>query len=310
MQFVRHCSEPEIKSEIKCAASSGKILVAGFANGTIRTWSLNSVIAVQPKNQNRAYEDTIYTSQGQEILCKHMLRNGIVCTHAAYHLSRYCKHHCCSKVGCSEDKSSQDQYCINCQAKYVSIYRELGKFKKLEYHRGQKTDIIISYRTSIVEENDDGYGLLLCNALAWELKKANYTPFHGHMVHPGEPWQEIWYGEMPMAKVAIVMFCPSFFKSKACVRELKKICGQSKLQDRVIPIFVGQLDLTANFLGETVEQIKEANYIRASIDGNCLPDPRFGLFQDNWSTNVKDLIKCIAEFKASWCVTSSYIMKV
>jgi hypothetical protein len=48
---------------------------------------------------------------------------------------------------------------------------------------------------------------------------------------------------MPEAKVAVVMFSENFFKSEACVEELTKICEQPKLSTRVIPVFVGNINL-------------------------------------------------------------------
>ena len=115
----------------------------------------------------------------------------------------------------------------------------------------------------------------------------------------GQNWQKIWYSEMPGAKVAIVIFSPAFFKSDACVRELSKICETPDLNDRIIPIYIGPMDLASDFLGSTKKKIKEARFIRATISGNCLPDPRYGFFQDNWPTNVKELLRRTAQFMAA-----------
>lgn len=54
---------------------------------------------------------------------------------------------------------------------------------------------------------------------------------------------------MPFAKVAIVLLSSSFFQSDACVRELCKICEQPKLNDRIIPVYVGSVDIGSDFLG-------------------------------------------------------------
>lgn len=115
-----------------------------------------------------------------------------------------------------------------------------------------------------------------------------------------------------MAKVAIVMFSPAFFKSDACVRELSKICETRGLQDRIIPIYIGPMDIEKNFLGSKKKQIKEANFIRATISGNCLPDPRYGFFQENWDENVEKLLRRVAQFNASYSkyVLSSSIVTV
>jgi hypothetical protein len=102
---------------------------------------------------------------------------------------------------------------------------------------------------------------------------------------------------MPFAKVAIVMFSPTFFKSEACVEELIKICTRSKLSRNIIPVYVGRvaMDDDSHFLGTAVEDMMNANLIRTKIDGNCIPPPDEGLFQDNWDANVAALIKRVGE---------------
>ena len=49
---------------------------------------------------------------------------------------------------------------------------------------------------------------------------------------------------MPLAKVAIVMFSPAFFKSKACVQELIKICTEDDLSRCIIPVYVHHMAFT------------------------------------------------------------------
>jgi hypothetical protein len=153
-----------------------------------------------------------------------------------------------------------------------------------------------SYRSDLEEGTGDGEGLILCEGVAQAIKKAGHEPFHGRMVKGGANWQRTWYGVMPEAKVAIVMFSENFFKSKACVEELTKICEESELSTRVIPVFVGHVNLQSNFLGtETKQQKRDANFIRTKINGNCIPPPDMGLFQDNWDANIKALITRINE---------------
>jgi hypothetical protein len=181
----------------------------------------------------------------------------------------------------------------------VSLLADLGKQPKLVYDADQDTDVIISYRTDLEHGAGDGVGLRLCEGVARVLSDAGHTPFHGHMVPAGNNWQKIWFSEMPMATVAIVMFSPAFFQSDACVRQLSKICEKRGLQDRIIPIFIGPVDIESNFLGTKKSQIKEARFIRATISGNSLPDPRYGLFQDNWSANTTELLRRVEEFKST-----------
>jgi hypothetical protein len=100
---------------------------------------------------------------------------------------------------------------------------------------------------------------------------------------------------MPKAKVAIVMFSPKFFKSKACVMELSKMLEQDALVEHIIPVFVGVVDLQSDFLGTSPAEMDEATWIRTMVSGNCIPPPDEGLFQDNWDTNVKRLINRVKE---------------
>jgi hypothetical protein len=107
------------------------------------------------------------------------------------------------------------------------------------------------------------------------------------------------FSVMPEAKVAVVMFSEEFFKSESCVKELSKILEQtSGLAERVIPVFVGSVDMSAGFLGEKKSQRREAAFIRTMVSGNCIPPPDMGLFQDNWDANVALLIQRAKELIA------------
>jgi hypothetical protein len=61
--------------------------------------------------------------------------------------------------------------------------------------------------------------------------------------------------------------------------------------------FVGRVAMGKRdmFLGESVDDMMNANLIRTKIDGNCIPPPDMGLFQDNWDANVAALIKRVGE---------------
>ena len=97
------------------------------------------------------------------------------------------------------------------------------------------------------------------------------------------------------AKVAVVMFSAPFFKSEACTEELIKICEKGGLSKRVIPVFVGPLDLSSDFLGSKKSQRRDAGFIRTKISGNCIPPPDMGLFQDAWDANLATLVGRVKE---------------
>lgn len=106
---------------------------------------------------------------------------------------------------------------------------------------------------------------------------------------------------MPDAKVAIAMFSAEFFTSEACVDELVKICTERDLSKRIIPVFVGSVGLgkSDDFLGTSKRDRMNANLIRTKINGNCIPPPDMGLFQDNWEANVAVLIERVREMMAA-----------
>ena len=97
------------------------------------------------------------------------------------------------------------------------------------------------------------------------------------------------------AQVAVVMFSSMFFKSKACTDELIAICEKDGLNRRVIPVFVGPMDMSSDFLGTEKKKKRDAAFIRTKISGNCIPPPDMGLFQDNWDANIEALIARIKE---------------
>jgi hypothetical protein len=50
-----------------------------------------------------------------------------------------------------------------------------------------------------------------------------------------------------------------------------------------------------DFLGTSKQDKRTANLIRTKIDGNCIPPPDMGLFQDKWDANVATLVKRVGE---------------
>lgn len=177
------------------------------------------------------------------------------------------------------------------------LYRKFQALSTLVWDEDDEIDAIISYRTILNEGDTEDKGLWLCEALAQELKKSGLRPFHGRMVKGGDNWQEVWFGNMPDAKVAIVMFSPAFFASEACVEELKAILKEPDVSKCVIPVFVAPVSMGKkdDFLESDKKLKKTANFIRSKIDGNCIPPPDKGLFQQNWDTNVALLIQRVHE---------------
>eukprot|EP00039_Didymoeca_costata_P031973 m.36508 g.36508 ORF g.36508 m.36508 type:complete len:555 (+) comp9129_c0_seq2:144-1808(+) len=178
-----------------------------------------------------------------------------------------------------------------------ALIKRLDAMPKLAYNEDTEYDIVITYRTDV--EKGDGLGMKLCEALAAELSSAGHTPFHGRMVPGGDNWQQIWFGEMGLSKVAIVMFSELYFQSDACTKEIIKICQHPKLSECVIPVFVGKFDINSDFLGSSKPQRRDAAFIRTIISGNCVPPPDKGLFQDNWDDNVALLKERVNQLKST-----------
>jgi hypothetical protein len=48
-----------------------------------------------------------------------------------------------------------------------------------------------------------------------------------------------------------------------------------------------------NFLGESVDQVDQAGFIKLKLNMNCLPPPHEPLFQDNFERNAVELVQLI-----------------
>ena len=112
----------------------------------------------------------------------------------------------------------------------------------------------------------------------------------------GENWETAWFGTMPEAKVAVMMWSPEFFQSKPCVRELVALIQQHK---PIIPVMVttmGDAMKGNEFLGEDVTSKKTANFIKTTIgQQNWLPPPDQGVFQTNFKINSLTLVQRVKE---------------
>ena len=99
---------------------------------------------------------------------------------------------------------------------------------------------------------------------------------------------------LPECKVLGVMLSKSYFKSSACVRELKEACTIGK---PMVPIYLEDVDISGYFLGETDEQKMAANFIRPFISGNCIPPPDQGFFQgkgaEDFERNMDTLVETV-----------------
>ena len=60
---------------------------------------------------------------------------------------------------------------------------------------------------------------------------------------------------------------------------------------KIIPVCLEPIKMGKGFLGSTKEERRQASFIRAKLDGNYLPPPDLGVFQDNWAGNVQELIR-------------------
>jgi hypothetical protein len=135
---------------------------------------------------------------------------------------------------------------------------------------------IISYRTA----SDGGKGDLHMWAIANCLEAHEITCYCGLMVRT-ENWQEEWYGKMYQAKFAIIMTSDKYWeRGSPCTAEVTAIL------QRGIPIFSLRIDdschtcMRGNFLGDSVEQITKAGFLKAKLGSlNCFPPPHKPLFQ-------------------------------
>merc|ERR1711935_169068 len=119
--------------------------------------------------------------------------------------------------------------------------------------------------------------------------------FNGYQVPSGENWMTVYFGMIPECKVLVAMMSKSYFKSEACLEELRAAIEQQK---PVIPVFLEAVDTTGHFLGETRDQVMLANLIRVKVlSKNCVPPPDQGFFPgdsvNDFKRNASTLAKAI-----------------
>ena len=156
---------------------------------------------------------------------------------------------------------------------------------------------LLSYASNSISE---GLGKSYMWALSNVLKDSGITSFNGYMVKAGQNWQLEWYGVLPQSKVVIVMLSREFFKSGACVKELITALSQDKY---VIPLFLEDVPLKGNFLGESVTAQKEAAFIKLKgLSANCIPPPDQGHFPGQGAAdflrNAQTLVERIQQITA------------
>eukprot|EP01050_Picozoa_sp_SAG11_P019862 SAG11_NODE_3234_length_2594_cov_1.802405_1_plen_248_part_00 len=111
----------------------------------------------------------------------------------------------------------------------------------------------------------------------------------------GDNWKEQWFGKLNTAKFAIVMLSDDYWKSGPCTAEVRAILRKG------IKVFIVRVDDTChsctrgNFLGESVDQITQAGFIKQMLHMNCMPPPHEPLFQEpaNFGANAADLAEQI-----------------
>lgn len=160
--------------------------------------------------------------------------------------------------------------------------------------------LITSYATKAA----GGFGLDYTWALSNMYKTAGIPEFQGRMVMGAENWQEQWYGILGIpdgVEAAVVHLSVEYFRSEACVEELRAICKKFK-SDRIIPVIVGEgfsmakmqeLVMQCDFLGKPFQRQKIAGLFHSKIDGNWFPTPDKGVFQDDWKANTQTLMRKI-----------------
>ena len=130
-------------------------------------------------------------------------------------------------------------------------------------------------------------------AIANVILKNGISSFNGYMVEPGQDWQVEWYGNLPEAKVAILIMSPEYFDSIPCREECTALV---KLKGKVVPLPLqfGMPKMSGRFLGTEREQIKIGNLIKQRIN-NHLPPPDQGPFDRNFEGNAKDLVTMVKQ---------------
>jgi hypothetical protein len=149
-------------------------------------------------------------------------------------------------------------------------------------------EVILSYTTA----SRGGKGKKDMWAIANVLRKNGITSFNGYQVKSGDHWQDQWYGNMPEAKVCILILSPEYFDSGPCRDECSAVLKQKSVFP--LPVQFGMPDMSGHFLGETSEQVRMANLLNQRI-GNVLPPPDKGVFSDNFEQHAETLVRRVRE---------------
>jgi hypothetical protein len=147
---------------------------------------------------------------------------------------------------------------------------------------------------SYASASDGGKGIDHMWAIGNALRLHGISTYCGLMVRT-KNWQQKWFGKLNKAKFAIVMLSDAYWKSGPCIEEVTKIL------EKGIQVFIVRVDRTChsctrgNFLGESVDQIDQAGFIKLKLNMNCLPPPHEPLFQEpaNFGANAAELAEQI-----------------
>lgn len=143
-----------------------------------------------------------------------------------------------------------------------------------------------------LEVEPTGLGKLWVLALARELKELGIDTLNGYQIPAGTNWLTRYLGEIPECKVVVAMLSKTYFRSEACLDELRAAIEQKK---PVIPIFLEGVNTEGHFLGESKQQIVDANTIRIKVlSKNCVPPPGQGFFPGGGAAHFKRNAKQLA----------------
>mmetsp|Transcript_25616 Transcript_25616/g.67136 ORF Transcript_25616/g.67136 Transcript_25616/m.67136 type:complete len:393 (+) Transcript_25616:1536-2714(+) len=225
------------------------------------------------------------------ITCRYEKAGSLVCTKKVKGTSSgLCEVHLCPQC-MANMKSSKERLCPTCGKLGGQACVLPEPFKALNTQTFPKEcewpTVIMSYATNSLQEEwgNGGYGKLVLLALVNELKLHGITTFNGYQVSGGKNWQAEFFGVLPESKVVVAMISKRYWRSTACIAELKAALLHKK---PVIPLYLEEAPRKGHFLGESVEQIKDANLINTFMDRNCVPPLDQGFFMGK---NASDFAK-------------------
>eukprot|EP00039_Didymoeca_costata_P006790 m.93239 g.93239 ORF g.93239 m.93239 type:complete len:178 (+) comp13393_c0_seq1:163-696(+) len=135
-------------------------------------------------------------------------------------------------------------------------------------------------------------------ATARELKfEHQIESFNGYQVEGGEDWQQRWFGVLgdPDCKIVVAMLSRAYFKSPACIEEIKKAVSEKKY---TIPVYLEDIAdiIDTHFLGTDINARMDAGYLRVNVlRQNLIPPKDQGWFPGADIGQFKQNVKMLAE---------------